>query len=41
MAKVELANGNDAEAKKLAEEIVSAQEKEIATIEKWLKAKGK
>lgn len=41
MAKVELANGKDAEAKKLAEAIVTAQEKEIATIEKWLKAKGK
>ena len=37
MAKVELANGNDAEAKKLAEEIVSAQEKEIATIEKLIR----
>ncbi|SFD32235.1 protein of unknown function [Bosea sp. CRIB-10] len=41
MAKVELANGKDAEAKKLAEEIVAAQEKEIVTIDKWLKAKGK
>lgn len=41
MAKVELANGKDAEARKLAEEIAAAQEKEIATIDKWLKAKGK
>jgi uncharacterized protein (DUF305 family) len=41
MAKVELANGKDAEAKKLAQEIVAAQEREIATIDTWLKAKGK
>ncbi|MDP3257480.1 DUF305 domain-containing protein [Bosea sp. (in: a-proteobacteria)] len=41
MAKVELANGKDAEAKKLAMEIVAAQEKEIAVIDQWLKAKGK
>ena len=41
MAKVELANGKDADAKKLAQEIVAAQEKEIATIDAWLKAKGK
>lgn len=40
MAKVELSNGKDNEAKKLAGEIVVAQEKEIATIEKWLKTKG-
>lgn len=41
MAKVELANGKDAEARKLATEIVAAQEKEIAVIDKWLKTKGK
>lgn len=41
MAKVELANGKDAEAKKLATEIVAAQEKEIAMIDTWLKTKGK
>lgn len=41
MAKVELAHGKDAEAKKLAQEIVTAQEKEIATIDTWLKTKGK
>lgn len=41
MAKVELANGKDAEAKKLATEIVAAQEKEIAMIDTWLKSKGK
>ncbi len=40
MAKVVLANGKDADAKKLAQEIVTAQEKEIATIDAWLKKKG-
>jgi uncharacterized protein (DUF305 family) len=41
MAKVELGAGKDTDAKKLAREIVAAQEKEIATIDAWLKAKGK
>lgn len=41
MAKVELANGNDADAKSLAEEIVTAQVREIGIIDKWLKAKGR
>ncbi len=41
MANVVLANGKDTEVKKLAQEIVSAQEKEIAMIDTWLKAKGK
>lgn len=41
MAKVALANGTDPAVKKLANEIVSAQEKEIKTIDQWLKAKGK
>jgi uncharacterized protein (DUF305 family) len=41
MAKVELEHGKDAQAKTLAQEIVAAQEKEIATIDTWLKAKGK
>jgi uncharacterized protein (DUF305 family) len=40
MAKVLLANGKDAETKKLAQEIVTAQEKEITTIDAWLKKKG-
>ena len=40
MAKVVLANGKDADTKKLAQEIVAAQEKEIATIDAWLKKKG-
>ncbi len=40
MAKVVLANGKDPAVKKLATEIVSAQEKEIKTIDQWLKAKG-
>jgi uncharacterized protein (DUF305 family) len=40
MAKVVLADGKDAEVKRLAQEIVAAQEKEISTIDAWLKAKG-
>lgn len=40
MGKVVLANGKDAETKKLAQEIVTAQEKEIATIDAWIKKKG-
>src|SRR6202047_1667131 len=40
MAKVVLANGKDADTKKLAQEIIAAQEKEIATIDAWLKKKG-
>jgi uncharacterized protein (DUF305 family) len=41
MAKVDLANGKDAEIKKLAQDIITTQEKEIAVIDAWLKAKGK
>jgi uncharacterized protein (DUF305 family) len=41
MAKVVLANGKDPEVKKLAQDIVMAQEKEIAVIDAWLKAKAK
>jgi uncharacterized protein (DUF305 family) len=40
MAKVALANGKDADTKKMAQEIIAAQEKEIATIDAWLKKKG-
>ncbi len=40
MAKVVLANGKDAEVKKMAQEIITAQEKEIAAIDAWLKKKG-
>ena len=40
MAKVVLANGKDSETKKLAQEIITAQEKEIAVIDAWLKKKG-
>ena len=40
MAKVELANGKDAETKALARKIISAQEKEIKAIDAWLKKKG-
>jgi uncharacterized protein (DUF305 family) len=40
MAKVVLANGKDADVRKLAQEIIAAQEKETATIEAWVKKKG-
>ena len=39
MAKVVLAEGEDPQVK-AAQEIIKAQEKEIATIDAWLKAKG-
>ncbi|TDK37536.1 DUF305 domain-containing protein [Rhizobium deserti] len=41
MAKVELAHGNDAKLRKLAEDIVKAQEAEITEMQAWLKAQGK
>ena len=40
MAKVVLDNGKDSEVRKLAQDIVTAQEKEIIAIDAWLKAKG-
>ena len=39
MAKVVLANGKDVDRKKLAQVIIAAQEKEIATIDAWLRKK--
>jgi uncharacterized protein (DUF305 family) len=41
MAKVVLKYGKDPELKKLAEDIVKAQETEIAFMTEWLKKKGK
>jgi hypothetical protein len=41
MAKIVLAFGKDAELRKLAQEIVAAQEKEIAFMQEWLKKSGK
>ena len=38
MAKVVLANGKDPEIRKLAQDIIAAQEKEIDEMEAWLKA---
>lgn len=40
MARVELAEGQNAEAKALAQEIIAAQEREIAVIDTWLMANG-
>ncbi|MFC7398754.1 DUF305 domain-containing protein [Chelatococcus sp. GCM10030263] len=41
MAKVVLAHGKDPEIKKLAQEIIAAQEKEIAFMQSWLAKHGK
>ena len=40
MAKVELQYGKDPELRKMAEDIIAAQQKEIAEMEAWLKKNG-
>lgn len=41
MAKVVLAHGKDPELRKLAESVITEQEKEIAFLRDWLKKRGK
>ncbi len=41
MARTELAHGKDAEARKLAQTVIEAQQQEIAQIDRWLRAKGR
>ncbi|WP_256662206.1 DUF305 domain-containing protein [Pseudomonas sp. F(2018)] len=41
MAKTELKNGKDAEMRRMAEDIITAQQKEIAALDQWLKARKK
>ena len=40
MAEVELKYGKDPELRKMAEEIIAAQKKEIANMKKWLATRG-
>lgn len=40
MSKVELQYGKDAQARKMAEDIIKAQESEIAFMKEWLKKNG-
>jgi len=40
MAQAELAHGKDRQARRLAQEVIAAQRREIAVINRWLAAKG-
>jgi uncharacterized protein (DUF305 family) len=41
MARVQLAHGKDPELRRMAQEIIAAQEREIAFFEAWLKKNGR
>ncbi|MCF6369745.1 CopM family metallochaperone [Rhizobium halophilum] len=41
MAKIQLEHGKDPEMRKLAEEVIKAQEAEIADMRKWLEERGR
>jgi uncharacterized protein (DUF305 family) len=40
MARIVLQHGQDPDLRKLAQEVISTQEKEIAFLQEWLKARG-
>ena len=41
MAEAELAHGTDPELRRLAEEVIAAQEREITFLRQWLQTRGK
>jgi uncharacterized protein (DUF305 family) len=41
MARIVIEHGSDPEVRKLAEEVIAAQESEVAWMEDWLETKGR